>query len=102
MNAIVLEFKENEEFQLVFHSDDICRKCPNLSNSGKCKTQKKVDALDMKTITTFCLEEKIYKAEDILRKFRVSLTREKMIYICNDCERYESGSCENEIFKHLD
>ena len=61
MTEIVKSIKnEKVQVQLIFSEDDICSKCPNLSENNICKSDT-VNIIDNKVIKYFELEEKIYE-----------------------------------------
>ena len=86
MTEIVKSIKnEKVQVQLIFSEDDICSKCPNLSENNICKSDT-VNIIDNKVIKYFELEEKIYEYESLIRYIKSHITKEIMDDICGNCE----------------
>ena len=82
MTEIVKSIKnEKVQVQLIFSEDDICSKCPNLSENNICKSDT-VNIIDNKVIKYFELEEKIYEYESLIRYIKSHITKEIMDDIC--------------------
>lgn len=82
---------------LVFSTDELCTCCPNMQDENLCRTNEKVKALDARTAECFCLEEKTYIYQDLIKKIRKTVTPEMMDYICQDCAWYPVSACKELI-----
>ena len=85
------EIKEN---------DDICSKCPNLSENNICKSET-VNIIDNKVIKYFELEEKIYEYESLIRYIKSHITKEIMDDICGNCEWYSISKCKKRMLVEI-
>ena len=94
MTEIVRTIKnEKVQVQLIFSEDDICSKCPNLSENNICKSNT-VNMIDNKVIKYFELEEKVYEYESLIRYIKSHITRKIMDDICGNCEWYSISKCK--------
>ena len=94
MTKIVRSIKnEKVQVQLIFSEDDICSKCPNLSENNICKSNT-VNMIDNKVIKYFELEEKVYEYESLIRYIKSHITNEIMDDICGNCEWYSISKCK--------
>lgn len=97
MTEIVKSIKnEKVQVQLIFSEDDICSKCPNLSENNICKSDT-VNIIDNKVIKYFELEEKIYEYEYLIRYIKSHITKEIMDDICRNCEWYSISKCKKRM-----
>lgn len=101
MTEIVKSIKnEKVQVQLIFSEDDICSKCPNLSENNICKSDT-VNIIDNKVIKYFELEEKIYEYESLIRCIKSHITKEIMDDICRNCEWYSISKCKKRMLVEI-
>lgn len=101
MTEIVKLIKnEKVQVQLIFSEDDICSKCPNLSENNICKSDT-VNIIDNKVIKYFELEEKIYEYESLIRYIKSHITKEIMDDICRNCEWYSISKCKKRMLVEI-
>ena len=101
MTEIVKSIKnEKVQVQLIFSEDDICSKCPNLSENNICKSDT-VNIIDNKVIKYFELEEKIYEYESLIRYIKSHITKEIMDDICGICEWYCISKCKKRMLVEI-
>ena len=101
MTEIVKSIKnEKVQVQLIFSEDDICSKCPNLSENNICKSDT-VNIIDNKVIKYFELEEKIYEYESLIRYIKSHITKEIMDDICGKCEWYRISKCKKRMLVEI-
>ena len=101
MTEIVKSIKnEKVQVQLIFSEDDICSKCPNLSENNICKSET-VNIIDNKVIKYFELEEKIYEYESLIRYIKSHITKEIMDDICGNCEWYSISKCKKRMLVEI-
>lgn len=82
---------------IVFSTDDICEKCPNMLRADMCKDQCKVKCFDQKMIDYFGLEEKSYVYQDIVREINAQMTETILDDICASCSWYPVSACKRTI-----
>jgi hypothetical protein len=99
-NVIEWVRKENQ-LQVVFSRDDICKKCPNLHEEKYCATQEKVSRLDTLTAAEFHLEERAYAYTEIVKMLKEKNVDKIIDKICMECSWYESGICKETITASL-
>jgi len=86
---------------IVFGTDSICGKCPNLVenplqiNENFCKHEDKVRRFDRKVIEYFNIEEKRYIYRDIIQKINSEITGEIISDICAECVWFSVSECRN-------
>jgi hypothetical protein len=87
MTAITSELRGNPaaEIEVVFGADDICAKCPNLINSGTCKSEERVRRFDRKVTEYFGIKEQRYIYGEIIREINSFMTKPIMNDICSEC-----------------
>jgi hypothetical protein len=85
------------KMKIVFSTDDICSKCPYKQDENSCRSQKKVENFDMRTVEILGLYEKHYTYADIREMIKRYLTAEKLEYICKECSWLESGICKEKM-----
>ena len=101
MTEIVKSIKnEKVQVQLIFSEDDICSKCPNLSENNICKSDT-VNIIDNKVIKYFELEEKIYEYESLIRYIKSHITKGIMDDICGNCEWYSISKCKKRMLVEI-
>lgn len=101
MTEIVKSIKnEKVQVQLIFSEDDICSKCPNLSENNICKSDT-VNIIDNKVIKYFELEEKIYEYESLIRYIKSHIIKEIMDDICGNCEWYSISKCKKRMLVEI-
>lgn len=101
MTEIVKSIKnEKVQVQLIFSEDDICSKCPNLSENNICKSDT-VNIIDNKVIKYFELEEKIYEYESLIRYIKSHITKEIMDDICGNYEWYSISKCKKRMLVEI-
>ncbi len=94
-----LRTEKSTVVEIVFSTDDLCEKCPNMLHSDQCKDNEKVKTIDKKVIEYFGLEEKSYIYQDLVRKINSSITESIMQDICSSCNWYAISSCKSRILK---
>ena len=101
MTAITnrLRSGENVVVDIVFSTDDICEKCPNMLDGDLCKNNDKVKDLDRKVVEYFGIEERKYMYKDIIRKINSQMTATIMDDICFVCEWYPMSACKRNIVR---
>lgn len=95
MNQLVekLRAEKSTPVQIVFSTDDLCTKCPNMLGADLCRDNEKVKAYDEAVIRHFHIEEKTYVYQDITRKIRDGMTPEILEDICGNCCWYPISAC---------
>jgi len=101
MTSIVkkLNSRRGLSVNLIFSSDDICTKCPNLLQSGACADNDKVMSMDRKVMELMHLEEKSYKYGFLLDMVKHSITAESLNSICSSCTWFPYDICAGKILK---
>lgn len=99
MTAIThrLRNESNVIVDIVFSTDDICAKCPNMLGMDLCKDQCKVKLFDKKVVDYFGLEEKSYVYQDIVREIGAKMTASILKDICASCSWYPVSACKRNI-----
>jgi len=99
MTAITTHLRNeaNAVVEIVFSSDDICRKCPQMTKDNLCESNEKVIRYDKKVEFYFGIEEKSYIYQDIIHKINAEMTPSIMDDICSDCEWYPISDCKKNI-----
>jgi len=99
MTAITtyLQNDTNAFVEIVFSTDDICSKCPNMIGTDLCEDNGKVKRFDKKVIDYFGLEEKTYLYQDIICEINSKITTLIMDDICFDCNWYAVSACKKII-----
>ena len=99
MTAITdrLRYEEEIAIDIVFSTDDICTKCPNMICDGLCRPQDKVRRFDMKAAQFFEIEEKRYIYRDIVGEIKSKVTESILEDICSDCIWYPVSACKRKI-----
>lgn len=92
-----LRKEANAMVDIVFSTDDICEKCPNMISTDLCKDQYKVKRFDRKMIDYFGLEEKSYIYQEIVREIDAKMTEAIMDDICATCSWYPVSACKRNI-----
>ncbi len=92
----------NDEIQIVFNTDNICRSCPEKLGENLCKSQEKVLRYDSKVVKYFGIEEKNYHYREIIKEIDSKMTGEMMDDICGDCGWYPISACKRNIVKNSD
>lgn len=87
----------NALVEIVFSTDDICSKCPNMIGTDLCEDNGKVKCIDKKVIDYFGLEEKNYLYQDITCKINSKMTPLIMDDICSECSWYPVSACKRNI-----
>ena len=83
----------NAIVEIVFSTDDICKKCPRMLDANLCESNDKVKRFDKKVVEYFGIEEKCYIYQDIVREINAKMTSSIMEDICSDCEWYPISNC---------
>ncbi|MCL2227206.1 MAG: DUF1284 domain-containing protein [Oscillospiraceae bacterium] len=99
MTAITTHLRSDADaaVDIVFFTDDICKKCPRMVSDGLCKNDAKVKLFDKKISDYFGIEEKTYIYQDIIGEINAKMTPRMMDDICGDCEWYPISSCRKVI-----
>jgi len=74
--------------EIVTTTDDICAKCPLVTEAGFCAAQEKVQRIDSKVMTHFGICEKAYAYGDITREIGKKINASIFEDICGECEWY--------------
>ncbi|MCL2576074.1 MAG: DUF1284 domain-containing protein [Defluviitaleaceae bacterium] len=82
---------------IVFSTDDICSKCPQMLDVNLCKSNDKVKRLDNKVVAYFDIEERNYVYQDIIRKINTKMTSDIMDDICGECNWYSISACKRNV-----
>lgn len=83
--------------ELVFSTDDICEKCPNMLGTDLCTEQRKVKSFDNKMIDYFSLEEKSYVYQALVKEIDEKMTEAMLEDICASCNWYPVSACKRNI-----
>ena len=99
MTAVTAYLRNNDNavIEIVFSTDDICNKCPQMIGEDLCKSNEKVKRFDKKVVEYFGIEEKSYVYQDIIHEINRKMTSSMMDDICGDCEWYPVSDCRNSI-----
>lgn len=99
MTAITTHLRNDDRavVEIVFGADDICSKCPRMTDDGLCERNDKVERFDQKVIAYFGIEEKSYIYQDIIREINTKMTVSMMDDICSSCEWYSVSACKRNI-----
>lgn len=92
-----LRKETNVMVDIVFSTDDICEKCPNMISTDLCKDQCKVKYFDRKIVDYFGLEEKSYIYQDLVREINTRITETIFDDICSSCIWYPVSACKRNI-----
>ena len=92
-----LRNEENAVVDVVFSTDDICKRCPNMLGVDLCNDNKKVKAFDRKVTDYFGVEEKRYIYKYIVSKINAQMTEAIMDDICSGCSWYPVSACKKNI-----
>lgn len=94
----ILREVSNCEIELKIDLDNLCSHCP--SNKGLvCESEEKVKLMDYKVCKYFNLTEETYVYKEVIEKIKSKITKEILQDICETCEWYSYGICENLILK---
>ena len=83
--------------RIVFSTDDICAKCPQMLGEDHCQDNSKVKIIDKKLVDYFGLEEKEYNYQDVVAEINAKMTEAMMNDICYDCSWYPVSACKSRI-----
>ena len=99
MTAITTHLRNDADavVEMVFSTDDICSKCPQMLGTDLCKRNDKVKRFDKKVVEYFGIEEKNYIYQDIICEINEKMTSDMMDDICSDCQWYPISSCRKNI-----
>lgn len=91
---------ENEKIKIVTECDDICKKCPNISNQNFCsENNENILNLDNSVISLLNLNlnnfDYFYQLKEYLK---LNLNGEIFEKICGNCDWYKKGFCKFENF----
>lgn len=102
MYRVIADIRGNNdiEIELRLGLDAICKCCPNVEESTKCKAHDKVNHLDSRILEVLNILEGTYKYREIDDTLRKVLTLRKFKEICEKCSWYSLGYCEEGIFKN--
>lgn len=92
-----LRSENSTTIDIVFSTDDICEKCPNMTGVDLCKDNYKVKRFDNKMIEYFGLEEKSYIYQDIVDEIDSKMTESMLEDICFGCNWYPVSACREKI-----
>lgn len=95
-----LRSEKNIAVQIVFWTDDICAKCPNMAGENCCVSDEKVQTFDTKVCAYFGIEEKIYIYQEITGQIHSKMTAEIMDDICGVCAWYAVSACKSKCVKN--
>ena len=102
MTAMVTWLKGHEEDRLclVAEPDDICRRCPNLTDEGYCMdASNHVQTKDRALLEPLHLVEgQVYTYGQLKEHARKYLSGELFQTSCSNCEWYRQGLCHYEDF----
>lgn len=101
MEKIINTLKENvnQQVEVVFGLDDVCSKCPNNMGNGLCKSQDKVESIDLKVSKHFKIKKGKYMYKDLQYKVYSNINEDKFMDICKSCEWYYITNCKDLNFK---
>ncbi len=94
----ILERVNKEQIVIKVDFDDICKKCPNLTNNI-CLADSNINELDNKVLMhlNINLDQPIYF--DQLKLYLIkNLTEDIFFNICGSCSWYKNGFCKYENF----
>jgi len=74
--------------EIVTCIDDICTKCPLVTEAGFCATQEKVQRMDGKVMTHFGICEGEYAYDAVTREIGKKINAFILEDICGECEWY--------------
>jgi len=74
--------------EIVTSTDDICAKCPLVTEAGICVTNEKVQRMDSKVMSHFGVCEKTYAYRDIMREIGKKINASIVEDICGECDWY--------------
>jgi len=99
MTAITTHLRNdaNAVVEIVFTTDDICKKCSRMIDDDLCDNDEKVKRFDKKVVSYFGIEERGYTYKDIIREINEKMTSAMMDDICSDCEWYPISACKRNI-----
>lgn len=99
MTAVTVYLRGNADaaVEIVFSTDDLCVKCPQMLGVNLCRDNDKVKNFDKKVVDYFNIEEKTYLYHDITREIDSKMTPLMMDDICSNCSWYPISACKRNI-----
>ncbi|ONI45195.1 hypothetical protein AN640_04850 [Candidatus Epulonipiscium fishelsonii] len=93
MNYITSKLRADKdiEIKVVYSTDNICAKCPSLVSENMCRTNDKVNEMDLKIVNYFNVEAKPYNYKEITGAINSQMTYDKYLDICDHCQWF--GMC---------
>lgn len=91
----ILKENVNQQVEVVFGLDDICSKCPSNMGNGLCKSQEKVENIDLKVSKYFAIKKGKYTYKELQNKVYSNINEDKFMDICKDCEWYYITNCKD-------
>lgn len=96
----LLKDNPNTKIKLIVKCDILCDNCPNKQSNDMCITKEKIDKLDFNTLQTYNLNEnEEYSFKQILDNIYKGYDKNKFHEICNYCNWYKEGVCNENIIK---
>lgn len=103
MNRIIDLLKDNPDtkIKLIVKCDNLCDNCPNKQSNHMCITKEKIEKLDFNTLEIYSLmENEEYKFKQIIDTIYKDFDKRKFHTICNSCNWYKEGICNENIIEH--
>ncbi|MEG2867452.1 MAG: DUF1284 domain-containing protein [Terrisporobacter sp.] len=97
---IINELKyEPQMVEITFGLDSICKKCPFNMEDEVCKSEEKVNTMDLKIREYYGINEEIYSYKDIKELVYSRINESEVDDICGNCEWYNITNCKELILK---
>lgn len=103
MNNIINLLKSNpdKKIKFIIKCDNLCDNCPNRQPTSMCITEEKIKKLDLDTLQTYNLKEnEEYNFKRIIETIYKNFDKNKFHTICNSCNWYKEGICNENIIKY--
>lgn len=103
MNEVVERLRTNkdEQIEIVFTTDNLCKSCPSKLSDGICESDSKVLHFDQGVIDALNLTEGTYSYQELISKLDTYLTSgkedERLKEICGNCNWYPVSACWKNI-----
>lgn len=89
--------EKTKKVEIVYSTDSICESCPNKVDDNLCKSQEKVNLIDLKIINYFNIKEGIYNYNELENLVYNNINEEIFDDICKSCEWYSMTNCKKYI-----
>lgn len=97
---VIDELKDEKKIvEIKFGLDNICSKCPFNIENKVCKSEEKVNTMDLKIKQYYGVNEGVYLYKDLKELVYSKINESEVDDICGNCEWYNIVNCKELINK---